>query len=199
MRRTREQKVVEAVRKSGILRPRDLDKHNIPRVYLQRLTDRGILERVAWGLYRLPGSDVSEHHTLAEVGKKNPKSVICLLSALSFHELTTQNPFQVWIALDPKARMPRTATARLRVVRFSGAALREGVETHTIEGVKVRVYSIPKTVADCFKYRNKIGLDVAIEALRDSIRKRRCTRDDIRRYARVCRVAAVMRPYMESL
>ena len=124
---------------------------------------------------------------------------MCLLSALRFHGLTTQAPSEVWIALDPKAWKPKADGLPLRVVRMSGKALVEGVKEHQIEGVMVRVYNPAKTVADCFKYRNKIGLDVALEALRDYQHKLRAGRDDLWRYAKICRVARVMRPYLEAL
>ena len=130
--------------------------------------------------------------------KRVPRGVICLLSALRFHGLTTQDPHEVWIAIDLKARKPSVQSPALRVVRFSGRSLVEGVEESEIEGVRVRVYSAAKTVADCFKYRHKIGIDVAIEALRDSVRTRETTLAEIHRYAKVCRVANVMRPYLES-
>jgi predicted transcriptional regulator of viral defense system len=120
------------------------------------------------------------------------------LSALRFHGLTTQDPHEVWIAIDFKAHKPSVESPALRVVRFSGRALVEGIERHKIEGVRVHVYAAAKTVADCFKYRHKIGIDVAIEALRDSLRSRKATVDQIHRFAKVCRVANVMRPYLES-
>jgi predicted transcriptional regulator of viral defense system len=125
--------------------------------------------------------------------------VFCLLSALRFHDLTTQSPHDVWIAIGPKAWRPRVDGPKIRVFRFSGAALTEGVETHTIEGVTVKVYGVAKTVADCFKFRNKVGLDVALEALRESWRERRASMDDLWLYAKVCRVSNVMRPYLEGL
>jgi predicted transcriptional regulator of viral defense system len=125
--------------------------------------------------------------------------VFCLLTALRFHELTTQSPHEIWLAVPNKAHSPKIDYPPLHVVRFSGAALTQGIEAHLVEGVSVRVYCIAKTVADCFKYRNKIGLDVALEALRESRREKRATNDDLWRYAKICRVANVMRPYMESI
>ena len=181
-----------------MLRPRDLDAHGIPRVYLSRLCERGLLHRVGRGLYALPTADVSEHHTLAEACRRVPHGVVCLLSALSFHEMTTQAPFEVWLAIAGRVWRPRVDYPTLRFVRFSGRALEAGVETHLIDGVAVRVFNPAKTVADCFKYRNKIGLDVALQALRDCHRQRRCTNDDLWSYAKICRVASVMRPYMEA-
>lgn len=196
---TTTEQVLDLVKKAGVFRPRDLDSHGIPREYLIRLCRKGVVQRVARGLYTLADADVSEHQSLAEASKRIPHGVICLLSALRFHGLTTQAPFEVWVAVDVKARKPRSDGLPLRIVRFSGAALRSGVEDQLIQGVKVRVYSPAKTVADCFKYRNKTGLDVALEALRECWRERRCTMDDLWRYAKICRVSNVMRPYLESL
>jgi predicted transcriptional regulator of viral defense system len=142
---------------------------------------------------------VTEHHGLALVAAAAPKAVICLLSALSFHQIGTQLPHEVWIALDRRSRRPSLRYPRLRVVRFGGDALTAGVETHSIEGETVRVYSVAKTIADTFKYRNKIGLDVALEALREAWRARRFTMDKMYNYARICRVERVMRPYLEAL
>jgi predicted transcriptional regulator of viral defense system len=192
-------KVIDLVRNAGVLRPRDLDAYGIPRTYLSRLLAAGKLHRVGRGLYVLPGSNFSEHQSLAEACKRVPKGVVCLLSALRFHELTTQAPFEVWLAIGEKAWRPRVDYPPLRVVRFSAAALASGVEQHQIEGVTIPVFSPAKTVADCFKYRNKIGIDVAIEALRECWGSRRCTTDDLWKYAKVCRVQKVMRPYLESI
>jgi predicted transcriptional regulator of viral defense system len=191
-------RILEMVEQAGVLRSRDLDAHGIPRIYLSRLCERGILQRVGRGLYVLSNADVSEHHTLAEAGKRVPHGVVCLLSALRFHGLTTQAPFEVWLAIGSKVWRPQVDYPRLRFVRFSARALEAGVEEHSIEGVIVRVYNPAKTVADCFKYRNKIGLDVALEALRDCRRQRICTNDKLWHYAKICRVANIMRPYMEA-
>jgi predicted transcriptional regulator of viral defense system len=192
-------RVLELVRKAGVLRPRDLDPLGIPRTYLSRLHQARRLERLGRGLYVLPSAEATEHRTLAEAAKRVPNGVICLLSALRFHELTTQEPFEVWMAIGEKAWRPRVEYPRLRVVHFSEAALSEGMEVKKLEGVSVRVFNPAKTVADCFKYRNKIGLDVAIEALRECWRERRCKMDDLWHYADVCRVRNVMRPYLEAL
>ncbi|MBM3746943.1 MAG: transcriptional regulator [Acidobacteria bacterium] len=182
-----------------ILRPRDLEASGIPREYLLRLYRRGLLERAGRGVYLIAGTRVTEHHGLAVVAKQAPKAVVCLLSALRFHGLTTQEPHEVWIAVGNKAHRPRIRWPALRVVRFSGRALTEGVEDHLIEGVHVRVFAVAKTVADCFKYRNKIGVDVAVEALRDALRQKKATVDEIFRFAKICRVARVMRPYLEAI
>jgi predicted transcriptional regulator of viral defense system len=191
--------ILALARRQGILRARDLAAVGIPREYLTRLVERGQLERIARGLYRLAEADVSEHHTLAQVAKRVPEAVICLLSALRFHDLGTQAPAEVWIAIDPKARRPALGDLPIRVVRSSGRALEAGTEAHTIEGVAVRVTTPAKTVADCFKYRHKLGLDLALEALRDGWRKRRFNLDELWEMARVCRVANVMRPYIEAI
>jgi predicted transcriptional regulator of viral defense system len=184
---------------AGFVRAKDLEQHRIPRVYLHRLVARGELVKHGRGLYGLPDAEETEHHSLAQVSKRVPGAVICLLSALSYHGLTTQTPFEVWIALERTAWRPRVEEPKLRVMRFSGAAMTAGIEIASIEGVSVRVYGVAKTVADCFKYRNKIGLDVAMEALRDALRQKRCTMDELWHYAKICRVANVMRPYLEMV
>lgn len=196
---TAAERLIDLVRNQGLIRPRDLAPLGIPRVSLTRAVRRGALERIGRGLYGLPGRPVSAHGSLAEVARRVPKGVVCLLSALRFHGLTTQAPFEVWLAIENKSIAPKLDYPPLRIVRFSGAALTEGVEEHVVDGVTVRVTGVAKTVADCFKYRNKIGLDVALEALREAWREKRMTSDDLWRYAKVCRVANVMRPYMDSL
>lgn len=155
--------------------------------------------RQARGIYSAASHEPTPAHTLAQVAKRLPDAVFCLITALRFHELTTQSAPEVWIALPEKARQPQLDYPRLRVARFSGLALTEGIEVHKVEGVRVRVYSAAKTVADCFKYRNKIGVDVAIEALRDFSRKHRGDANDLARYARICRVSRVMQPYLDAI
>jgi predicted transcriptional regulator of viral defense system len=194
-----EDKVMKLVRRAGVLRSRDLTQHHIPRQYLLRLQRRGRLQKVGRGLYISSGTHLTENHSLVEACKRAPRGIICLLSALRFHGLTTQAPPEVWMAIDDKAWRPKVDNPRLHVVRFSGEALASGIEDHLIERVRVRVFGPAKTVADCFKYRNKIGLDVALEALRDCWRNRRATMDELWKYAKVCRVANVMRPYLESI
>jgi len=166
---------------------------------LYTLRDHGQLLQISRGLYQLAEKELTEHHNLALAGKRLPSGIVCLLSALRFHDLTTQAPFEIWLAIDRLTRKPTEANLPLRIFRFSGQALTAGVEEHEIEGVKVRVYNPAKTVADCFKYRNKIGLDVALEALREGWRERRYTMDEVWRYGKICRVANVMRPYLETL
>jgi predicted transcriptional regulator of viral defense system len=191
--------VLRLARRRGVLRPRDLAEHGLSREVLRRLQAEGRLERRGRGLYVPAGAVRSEREMLAEAGVRVPHGVVCLLSAFRFHGLTTQNPAELWLAIDRKARLPRAPELPLRVVRFSGAARTAGVGTHVVDGVRVRVYGPAKTVADCFKYRHKIGVDVAIEALRECWRAQRCSADELWRYAEVCRVANVMRPYLEAV
>lgn len=199
MRPSKNEQLLRLMREVGVLRPRDLKAYGIPREYLRRLHQGGLVDRSSRGLYRTPDAELTLSHSLAEACKRVPHGVVCLLSALRFYELTTQAPFEVWMAIAPKARRPKLSYPPLRIVRFSGESLRAGVEEHQVEGVLVRVYGPAKTVADCFKYRNKIGIDVAIEALRDFWREQRAAMDELWRYAQICRVAKVLRPYLESL
>lgn len=191
--------VLRVAKRKGIVRPKDLAAMKIPRVHLSRLTEKGLLVHLARGLYAPASFEMTEHHSLAEACSRVPRGVVCLLSALQFHGLTTQLPREVWLALEGTTRLPRGHGLPLRFVRFSGKAFTEGVENPTIEGVKVRVTNPAKTVADCFKFRNKIGLDVALEALRDCWRQKKATMDDLWYCAQLCRVSNVIRPYMESL
>jgi predicted transcriptional regulator of viral defense system len=183
----------------GILRPRDVAAIGVSRTRIQRLTEAGTLERVGRGLYMPANARITEHHSLVEASQRVPLGIVCLLSALSFHRMTTQAPHEVWVAIDPKARKPRAGELPIRIVRFSGRARSFGVEAHVLEGIEVRITSREKTVADCFKYRNKIGLDVALEALRDFLAKTGRSLDELERAAEACRVARVMRPYLEAL
>ncbi len=196
---TSHQKILDLAAERGLIRPRDLTERGLPTVALTRLVRQGRLQRVGRGLYSLPDRPVSEHNGLTEVARKHPQAIVCLLSALRFHDLTTQSPFEVWLAIPNKARAPKMDYPPLRIVRFSGEALTVGVEDHVIDGVPVRVTSVARTVADCFKFRNKIGLDVALEALQEAWRAKRVSMDELWSYATLCRVANVMRPYMESL
>lgn len=195
----KQMRVVGLLKSKGLMRPRELASHGITRSVLQRMSERGEIERVRRGLYALPGAITSEHQSLIEASKRVPSCVTCLLSALSFHGIGTQLPHEVWIAIDRKTRRPRVEYPPLRIVRFSGQSLTYGIEEHVIDGVVVRVTNPAKTIADCFKYRNKIGLDVALEALREGWRGRRVTMDELFKAARVCRVERVIRPYAEAL
>jgi len=154
---------------------------------------------VGRGLYQWPNRDPGRHHSLVGFSKLAPRAIVALLSALNFHELTTQNPFEVWLAIDRKAWRAEIAYSPVRYVTMSSEVLHEGVETHMVNGVPVKVFCMAKTVADCFKYRNKIGLDVALEALREGWSARKFTMDELLHYAGICRVKNVMQPYLESL
>jgi predicted transcriptional regulator of viral defense system len=168
-------------------------------MWLTRLERRGLIERVRRGLYAAVDAEWTEHHSFAQVARQAPGGVICLLSALSFHDLTMQIPFEVWLALDRKARVPKAMTPQVRVMRFSGVALTTGVQEHVLEGVPVRIFGPAKTVVDCFRYRNKIGFDVALEALRDCLEQGMSSPDELWRLAEQCRIGSVMRPYIEAL
>ena len=196
---THAQRVLGLACQKGLLRASDLDAIDAPRVVLTRLTAAGLLERIGRGLYRLPDFHASEHESLVTVATKVPQAVFCLLTALQFHELTTQLPRQVWIAMPRGSHAPRFDYPPIKMVQFTGEAYTAGVVEVERDGVKLRVYDVAKTVADCFKHRNKIGLDVALEALKDVRAKRKATADDLWRYAKVCRVANVMRPYLEAV
>jgi len=183
----------------GLFRPRDLAAHGITRAELARLVRDGHVVRHSRGLYAATRHAPTEGHALAVVAKRAPGAVFCLLTALRFHGLTTQSPAEVWIALPGKARRPRLDYPQLRVAWCSGAALTEGIEEHLAEGVTLRVTTPARTVADCFRYRNKIGIDVAVEALRDFSRKYRGQATELARCARICRVARVMQPYLDAI
>ncbi len=186
-------------RQVGILRPRDLAGQGIARSCLRELCARGLLIRTARGMYVPADADLTEHHTLAEACKRVPGGVVCLSSALRFHGLTTQDPWDVWLTIPSGSRVPHLDYPPLRIFRAGGAPFSAGIEHHLIEHVPVRVYNLPKTVVDCFRYRNKIGLDLALEALREYLRGRRCSQDKLHEYARINRVETVMRPYLQAL
>jgi predicted transcriptional regulator of viral defense system len=189
--------------KRGPFRARELDEAEIPRAYLRRLSDRGDVIQIARGVYQAADAPVTELHTVAEVAKRVPQAVICLLTALQIHGLTTEVPYAIWIQIDRKDRAPSFAKPRLAIVRASGPARAHGVDTRTIEGVEVKLTTPAKTVADCFRYRRRVGLDVAIAALRDYLspagKRRQRSVDALVDAAKADRIFAVMRPYMEAL
>lgn len=193
------QQVLEIARDVGVIRAKDITSHGIHPSALQRLEEQGLLIKSGRGLYTPVEANITEQHSLAEAAKRVPHGIVCLLSALSFYELTSQAPFEVWMTIPSNARCPKDDLLPLRVVYASGATLNAGVEEHNIEGVPVKIYSIAKTVTGCFKHRNKLGLDVALEALRECWRERRSSRDELWKYAKIDRVQNVMRPYLESL
>jgi len=199
MTRSKTDRVLALARKRGFLRAEDLQVEDLPRRYLPRLEKRRELERVARGVYALPDRETTEHNDLAVAAKRVPEGVICLLSALRFHDLTTQAPFEVWMALQEGRWDPKVDAVPLRTVHMSDDSFAAGVEEHRIWKIPARVHSPAKTVADCFKFRREVGLDVALEALRDFRSKRAGSMDELWQFAKVCRVHNVMRPYMEAI
>lgn len=197
--RTHNQSVLELASQKGLLRARDMDAIQVPRVILTRLTAAGLLEKVGRGLYRLPDAQMSEFETLCTIATKVPQAVFCLPTALQFHQLTTQLPRQIWIAMPRGSHPPRIDYPPVKMVQFTGDAYSAGIEAVECDGVRLQVYSVAKTLADCFKHRNRIGLDVALEALKDVRWHNKATIDDIWYFAKICRVANVMRPYLESI
>jgi predicted transcriptional regulator of viral defense system len=191
-------RLVALARRSGILRAQELAAAGIPRLYLGLAVERGLLTRVDRGIYSLPNQTLAEP-SLATVCAKVPQGIVCLLSALRFHRLGTQIPPQVHLAIGNKDRAPKINFVKVVYYRFSGSAFRKEIETRRDAGSTIRVYSVAKTIADCFKFRHKLGLDVAVEALRAGIRERRTTVDDLVRCSRICRVEWVMRPYLEAI
>lgn len=196
---THEQAVLALAKQRSLLRARDVAGEGIPSMVLSRMVRQQKLERLGHGLYTLPDRDISEHVSLAQVCARVPKAVICLVSALRFHEVGSQQPFEVWIALPSNVPVPRTTVPAVRVTRMSAQALSQGVVEHEIDGVRVPVFTVAKTIADCFKFRSKVGLNVGIEALRDGWQHKAFTADDLWHHAQLDRVANVMRPYLESL
>ena len=166
---------------------------------LTRLTASGELEKVSRGLYRLADSRPSEHESLATVARKVPQAIFCLLTALQFHELTTQLPRQVWITMPRGSHTPKIDYPPIKMIQASNKAYSEGIEVHERDQVPLKIYSVAKTIADCFKHRNKVGLDLALEALKDAIAQRKVTMEELWHCAKICRVANVMRPYLEVL
>lgn len=199
MSKTGRQRILDLVQPGGFVTTRAVLRAGIHTQELTRLVADGTLERFGRGKYRLAGVEVTEHHGFVLAATAAPTGVICLLSALVFHEIGTQLPAEVWLAIERGRRPPTVANLRLRIVRFSGSAFHEGIEVHKIEQQRVRVYSVAKTIADLFKARNRVGLDVAIEALREAWRDHRFTTPDLERAARACRVERVMRPYLEGV
>lgn len=194
-----EQSILRLAQAGGFLRANDLLKKNIPTNTLTRMVAAGKLERVSRGVYCLPNQAISEHRSLAEAAIRVPQGVICLLSALQFHQIGTQAPFEIWLALPNKLVTPKLDHPAIRAVRMSDVALSAGKEIVNIDGVSVHIFNAAKTIADCFKYRNKIGLDVALEALREGWREQKVSIDLLWHYATINRVSNVMRPYLEAI
>jgi predicted transcriptional regulator of viral defense system len=183
----------------GMIKSRDLESMGISRHKIPGMLRRGELERLGWGLYRKTSVEATEYETVAMVSAKIPNGIICLLSALQIHDIGTQSPREIWIAIDVKARLPRLNRMPVRIVRFSKKMFKYGVIEKKYQGVTVKVTTPARTVVDCFRYRNKIGLDVALEALRDALRRKIATVDEIVRAAEMCRAITVIRPYLDSI
>jgi predicted transcriptional regulator of viral defense system len=180
-------------------RPRDVRSHGVTFYELQRCIERGEVERVSRGIYRLSDVELDETETTASVATAIPHGIVCLLSALRYHDIGTQNPWEVWIAIDRRRRAPVSAPARVRLMRFSGPMLTYGVVTVRMLGVPVKITNPARTVVDCIRYRNKIGLDAALEALHDSLRRKKVTVDQLVRTAEMCRAGTVVRRYLEAM
>jgi predicted transcriptional regulator of viral defense system len=194
-----EQRILNLAKSQSTIRTRDAIAGGIHPEDLRRLVDRGVLLKSGRGMYTYIDAELTEHHSLAIASQRVEHGVICLLSALQFHGIGTQAPFEVWMAIDVHARRPNSDVLLLRPVYMSGLALSAGIETHAIEGTRVQIFNPAKTIVDCFKYRHKIGLDVALEALRESWKSRRCSMDELWEYSKICRMSKVMRPYLECL
>lgn len=197
--KTQREIVKELLDTTPLMNSREFSSVGIDTKTLTRMVDEGEIQRIARGLYTAIDYTPGTHHSLIESCKLIDTGVVCLLSALSFHGIGTQNPSDVWIAIPRGTRTPRVSEYPIQIFLFSGDAYSSGLEEHTVDGVVINVYCIAKTIADCIKYRNKIGLDVALEALKDVIQNKRASVDELLHYAKICRVEKVMKPYMESL
>ena len=191
--------ILRMFQRSGFVRPRELERAGVPRWALYEMVREGAIQRQGRGIYTLPDAPITENHSYAEAIKRVPRGIICLISALRYHGLTMQNPAEVWVAIPRGEWQPKSDGLRLRIVQFSGEPLRAGIEAHHVEGVKIAVTNVARTIVDCFKFRNKIGTDVAVEALRDGWRKKRFTMKELWQYASVFRMSRVMMPYLETL
>lgn len=199
MRSNHADKLLRLTEAQPAVSARELSEAGIPQRVISRMAARGGMRRVGRGLYTGVEASPSAHQSVIEVTKQAPNAVVCLLSALEIHEVGVQAPFEVWIALPAGTHAPRGTGTAIRVTRFSGAAFTEGIQTVVLDGAPVRVYNLAKTITDCFKLRSKVGLDVALEALREAWKTRKVTMDDLSRYAKVNRMTNVMRPYLEAL
>ena len=182
-----------------VLRSKDLEERGLARTQIREAVGAGFLDRVGRGLYAMNGAALTEHHSLLQAARRVPAGAICLLSALRFHDLTSQNPHEVWMAIGPKGRLPKPGNPPIKIVRYGAGLFQLGLETHEVEGALLKVYSVARTVVDLFRYRNKIGIDVALEALKEGWQERRFTLKEINDIARHCRMTRVMKPYLEAM
>ena len=195
----RKTQVLKITKAKGIIKASDIEAKGISRSYLYALNKTGLLQKVARGLYTLPDTHATEHVTLIEIAKRIPNAIICLISALSYYDLTTQLPHEVWITIPRGAWRPKTDYPALNLTYASKEIYSYGVLEHKINGVSVKIYSPAKTIADCFKFRNKIGLDVAIEALRNGWETKKIDMDKLVKAAKICKVSKIIRPYLEAI
>jgi len=194
------QRAIEIIQKrGGLIRTNEALAQGIHRRTLYGLRDDGMIIPISRGLFQLPDLDIPTHVGLAEVSKRVPKGVVCLISALAFHELTTQTPHYIWLAVDRKARKPSIDYPPVRVFFFSARAFTRGIETHRIMEQNVRIYSAPKTVIDCFRWQDAVGLDVAIEAARQYLKRPESTASKLMEYAKICKVERLVRPYLQAI
>jgi predicted transcriptional regulator of viral defense system len=198
-RRSQRELAQALLRERGIMRLVELREAGVTAATMSRMERDGEVIRLSRGVYQLPDADLDPNHSLAEAAKRVPKGVVCLVSALAFHGLTDQLPPKVWMAIGPKDWAPQRNAAGIRIMRFTDSLLREGFETHAIEGVPVKVFGVAKTVADCFRHRGKVGLSVAIEGLQEALRQHKATPAEISRQAEMGGVSTVIRPYLEAL
>ena len=196
---TNEIKILDMVKALGILRPRDVRSKGHSVAYLQRLVAKGRLVKLGRGQYALPDREATEYDTLAVTAKRYPGTVVCLLSALRFHELTTQSPGAIWLAVEGSKLAPANTPTTVQVVRMSNLSFQGGITTHVLGQVPVRIYDPAKTVADCFKFRNRVGMDIAVEALKDCLAQQLATPAKIWKFAEICRVKTIVKPYLEAL
>lgn len=193
------QQILNLAKLQGVIASKDVEELNISRNYLYKMHKEGLLYKTGYGLYSLPNADVNENANLIEIAKRIPNAVIGLISALSYHEITTQISHEIWIVIPRGAWRPQIEYPPLRINYVSGPAYLFGIQEHLINGIAVKIYTPAKTVADCFKFRNKIGLDIAIEALREVRRKKSVTMSELVEAAKINRVLSIMRPYLEAI
>ena len=198
-RKQSEMSRVESLLRDGPMRSKDLESYGIARMAVKRLVERGVIERLGRGLYGLKNAEYDENQQLLEVCQRVPKGVICLLSALQYHNLTTEMPYEIWLGLEEGSWQPKLDYPPIRVFRYSPSSYEAGIEEVTVSGGVIQVYCPAKTVADCFKFRSKLGIEVAVAALKECWDKKMATVGELTKYAKICRVYNVMRPYLESV
>ncbi len=195
----RKTQILEIVKEKGVIKAGDIEAEGISRSYLYILHNSGLLQKITRGLYALPDTHVTEHITLIEIAKRVPNAVVCLISALSFYDLTTQLPHEIWITIPRGSWRPKFDYPSLNLTYASKETYSYGILEHKLNRVSVKIYSPAKTIADCFKFRNKIGLDIAIEALRNGWETKKVDMDELVKAAKICKVSKIIRPYLEAI